>query len=410
MTTPLQRNASGSDGEMSVSLIFIVIGFMALQPIATDLYLASMPAIGDHFNVSVAATQLTLSIFIAGFAVAQLIAGPLTDRFGRRPVAIGGCALYVVSTLVAALAGSLETLIAVRFVQSVGTCCVVICARAIVRDRHAPEQAAQVMARALAWMALAPLTGPWIGGWLQEVFGWRANFVAIALAGALMLWAAFTRLPETNQHRNPTATQPRELAKTYLRIFKSAQFRSHTFIATGTYCALFSFISGSPFVAIRVLELPARHFGLLFGGVICGFLAGAALGRRFIPRWGLIGTIRRGALVTGTAGLCLLALSLAGVQSIAALAVPMFFVMVAHGLLQPSSQMGAIGPFPREAGAAAALAGFLMHAAAVLVGIRVGTSFDGTTLPLALTTASITTLTALGAFLLPALRERAATA
>jgi DHA1 family bicyclomycin/chloramphenicol resistance-like MFS transporter len=373
---------------------------MALQPIATDVYLASLPAIGEAFAVGASGAQLTLSVFFAGFALSQLIVGPLADRFGRRPVALAGCALYVLASLAGALAASLTVLLAARLGQSIGTCCAVICARAIVRDCHGPEHAAQVMSRALAWMAVAPIVGPFAGGLLEEVFGWRANLLAIAAAGAVMLWSALRKLPETNRHRNPAATRPRELISTYLTILKTRTFLVYTFFATGTFCALFSFISGSPFVALRVLGMTPREFGLLFGCVVIGFVVGAALGRRALPRWGIIGTIRRGALAQAIAGLALVGFALSGVESVWSLLGPMFVVLLGHGLVQPSAQMGAIGQFPRQAGAAAALSGFLMYVVAVVLGLVLGASFNGTMLPLAFAVAASAWTLLAGAWLL----------
>lgn len=409
MNTPSARRAHSpaapESSDPTASVILFVIGFMAMQPIATDVYLASLPAIGEAFAAGASGAQLTLSMFFAGFALSQLIVGPLADRFGRRPIAIAGCTLYVGASLAGAFAPSLAVLLAARLVQAIGTCCVVICARAIVRDCHGPEQAAQVMSRALAWMALAPITGPLLGGLLEETFGWRANLIAIAAAGAVMLWFALRNLAETNRHRNPQATAPRELASTYALIIRSRIFLTYTFFATGTFCALYSFISGSPFVAIRVLGIAPREFGLLFGGVVIGFIVGAALGRRGLPRWGIAGTIRRGAILQASGGVTLLILALLDVQTVWSLMGPMFIILLGHGLVQPSSQMGAIGPFPRQAGAAAALGGFLMYTVAVPLGLALGASFNDTMLPLAVAVATSTCATLAGALLLPAMQR-----
>ena len=407
MTPKPQPNPSAGPArdDPAATVLPLVIGFMALQPIASDVYLASLPAIGEAFAVGAPGAQLTLSVFFAGFALSQLLVGPLADRFGRRPIALAGCGLYVGASLVGAFAPSLSVLLFARLVQAIGTCCTVISARAIVRDCHGPEQAAQVMSRALAWMAVAPIAGPFIGGWLQEQWGWRANLFAIALVGVIMLWSALRRLPETNQHRNPGATQPRELLTTYLQIIRSRIFLTYNFFATATFCALFSFIAGSPFVAIEVLDMSPRQFGLLFGCVVIGFVVGAAIGRRGLPRWGIAGTIRRGAMLQAAAGLTLLGLSLVGLESVWSLGLPMFVVLLGHGLLQPSSQMGAIGPFPRQAGAAAALGGFLMYVVAVLLGLILGSSFNGTMVPLAIAVAASGCTALAGAVLIPDIRK-----
>lgn len=382
----------------AVVIVMLVTGLLGMQPLSTDLYLGSLPAMADDFSVGAAAVQLTLSVFIGGFAVAQLLAGPLSDRFGRRPIALGGCALYFVACLASAVAPTLETLILARLVQSFGACAAVICARALIRDLYTPSEGARVMSRALGWMTAVPLLGPIVGSWVQYGLGWRTNFLLMALAGSLMLWFCWRHMPETNAHLNPRATSLLGLAKTYARIARNADFRAYCLIATGTYCALFTFLIGSSFVAVRVLGLPAQHFGLLFGSVTLGFLTGTLVTRRILPRLGINGTIRAGAVLTASAGLSLAMLEVSGLINIYLLALPMYFVFLAHGLLQPTSQMGAMAPFPREAGAASALSGCSMSLGAVCIGLWVGASYDGTMRPLAFTVAGLTSLTALFAF------------
>jgi len=160
----------------ATTLLWLVTGCMMLQPLSTDLYLASLPGMALDFGVSPAAVQQTLSLFVFGFGTAQLISGPLSDRYGRRPVLIGGLALYLVSGLACALAPSLGWLIAARFVQAIGCCTAVVVARAIIRDAYSPAEGARVMARALSLLALAPILGAILGGYLQVAFGWRKEF------------------------------------------------------------------------------------------------------------------------------------------------------------------------------------------------------------------------------------------
>ena len=386
--------------DTGAAMLMLIAGLLALQPLATDFYLASLPALTGYFGVPASAVQLTLSVFIAGFAGAQLVAGPLSDRFGRRPVVVWGCALFTIASVAGAFAPSLAMLVVARFVQSLGVCCTVICARALVRDSYEPELGARVMARALGWMSVAPLFGPIAGGFLQDALGWRVNFAALALLGGALLVATVRRLPETNRHLNPHATDLGPLFANYRRIAATPAFWRYTLPVTGSYCALFSFLSASPFAVIRVLGVPERYFGFVFGACTAGFLVGTMVTRRLLPRLGLERTVRRGALVALGAGAALAAFALAGVETLPTLVVPVFFLIMAHGLLQPTCQMGAIGPFPREAGAAAALVGFVMHLAAALVGWWIGASHDGTLRPLSFTIAALGAFIALSAFAL----------
>ncbi len=386
--------------DASAALLFLLTGFLALQPLSTDLYLASLPALREHFAAPVSSVQLTLSAFLAGFAASQLIAGPLSDRFGRRPVALGGCALYVGASLAGVLAPSLQVLIAARVLQAVGVCCTVVCARAIVRDLYEADAGARVLARALSWMGTAPIAGPVAGGLLQALMGWRANFAALTVLGAILLAAAARALPETNRHRDTGATDPGSLARNYAHIAASRRFWSYALPVTGSYSALFCFISASSFVLIGVFGLSPQRFGVAYALVASGYLLGTMAVRPLLGRLGLVGSIRVGAALALAAGAAMTLLALAEVRTPAALLAPMFLVITAHGFIQPGCQTGAIDPFPRMAGAAAALMGFAMLAVAAAAGWAVGMLHDGSTRPLALGVGACTTFTALAAALL----------
>lgn len=384
--------------EVSATLLFLLTGLLALQPLSTDLYLASLPALREHFSGSVSSVQLTLSAFLAGFALSQFVAGPLSDRFGRRPVAIAGCALYAGASLAGLLAPTLAVLIGARVLQAVGVCCTVVCARAIVRDLYEAEAGARVLARALQWMGLAPILGPIAGGLFQSAFGWRANFFALMLAGATLLAAVLRALPETNRHRDRSATDPAALARNYARIARSRRFWAYALPVTGSYGAVFCFLSVAPFVLIGIFGVPPQWFGFVFAMVTAGYLAGTMAVRAALRRLGLVGTVRTGAMLALASALAMTGFAFAELRSPVALLLPMFLVTASHGFIQPCCQSGAIDPFPRQAGAAAALLGFTMLAVAALAGWAVGAVHDGTTRPLALGVTACTAFCATAAW------------
>ncbi|MEZ5661858.1 MAG: MFS transporter [Burkholderiaceae bacterium] len=234
------------DAERSRRTPWLLVAFLASQPASTDIYLPSLPTIGDHFAVSSGEVQLTLSVFIAGFALAQLLVGPLTDRFGRRPVVLAGAALIVLALLSAAAAPSLGWLVTARFVQSLGVCCLVVSARAIVRDRYSPAEGAHVMARVLAWMGVVPLMGPVLAGFALPWVGWRGLFIALGLLAAALLVVSVRTLDESNQHRNRDALVPAKLLRNYLFIAGHGEFWAYALTGAASFCALFSFISAGP--------------------------------------------------------------------------------------------------------------------------------------------------------------------
>lgn len=389
-----------SGAAISAALLFLLTGFLALQPLSTDLYLASLPALRVHFDAPVSSVQLTLSAFLGAFALSQLIAGPLSDRFGRRPVALGGAALYVGASLLGALSPSLAVLLAARVGQALGVCCTVVCARAIVRDLYEAEPGARVMSRALSWMGVAPIAGPVIGGFVQSAFGWRMNFVALTIAGAAVLAATLRVLPETNRHRDDRATDPGPLLRNYALVASSRSFWANALPITGSYGALFCFISASAFVLIELFGVSERAFGFTYALVTLGYLLGTIAVRRVLARLGLTGSIRLGATVALVAGATMALLASLGVQSLAAVLLPMCLVTASHGFIQPCCQIGAIDPFPRHAGAATALMGFVMLTIASVAGWLVGVLHDGTTRPLAWAVAASTAFCALSAWTL----------
>ena len=356
---------------MPPAILFLLTAFMALQPISTDLYLPSLPAIAQDFGVDAPAAQRTLTVFIAGFAGAQLLAGPVTDRFGRVPVAIGGGVAYVAGCALALLADGLGMLLAARLAQAVGVCCTVVCARAIVRDLFEPDVGARAMSRVFTWMTGAIMTGPVLGGVLQARFGWRAAFVAMGAAGAVTLAVALARLPETNRHLDARALDVGRLLRTYQAIAASPVFRAYALAALFSYATLFSFIAGSSFVLIRTLGLSAREYGVCFGSMATGYWTGTMVARPLIRRLGLQRATYPAAAWALAMGATMLGLAAAGVRHPAAVLLPAIGFLIAHGVVQPCSQAGATALFPRQAGAAAALMGaatvmgMLVHVAGV---------------------------------------------
>ena len=370
-------------------ILLLVAGFLMLQPLSTDLYLASLPSLGHVFGVPASTVQLTLSMFVIAFGGAQLIIGPLSDRYGRRPVVIIGLSLYVLASLLCALAPTIELLIAARFVQALGCCSAIIIARAIVRDAYEPDDSARVVARASTWLSLAPLTGPILGSYLEVTFGWRAAFVALSLLSAALLATVILRLPETNAHKNPRATEWSGLAANYRLVLGSRQFWAHALPGALSYGSIFAFISGSSPVLIRILGVPVEWFGYCFAFGVSGYMTGTIICRRLLPRFGAAITLRIGSTMSFAAGAAFLATVAFGLSHWAQVCAAIFLTMLAHGVNFPVSQSGSVTPFPKQAGTAAGLMGALYMSVAFVVGTAVGATYNGTLYPLALIAATL---------------------
>ncbi len=371
------------------TLLWLIAGCLMLQPLSTDLYLASLPHLASDFGVTPAAVQQTLSLFVIGFGVAQLISGPLSDRFGRRPVLLGGLGVYIASSLACALAPSLDLLISARFVQAIGCCTAAVVARALIRDAFTPTEGAKMMAKASSLLSLAPIFGPILGGYLQVGFGWRAAFFFHTFFCIVLAGTAWRLLKETNLHRNPDAMRLRGLIAVYRRIASADFFWAYTLPGALSYAAIFTFISGSSFVLIKVLGVPTEYYGYCFAFGVSGYLIGTLVCRRLLARIGLARTLTAGTTLSLFSGLLFAVLVLSGLEHWTVVVGCLFLTMGAHGINFPCAQTGAVAPFPREAGAAAGLLGFITMVAALVTGTWVGISHNGTLLPLALTSASI---------------------
>lgn len=381
-------------GMTATTVMLLTAGLSMLQPLSTDLYLPTLPSIATDFQADVATVQWTLSAFVAVFGAWQLVAGPLTDRFGRFPLIVLGAAAYAGASLLCMIAPSMAVLVCGRALQGLGACTCLVGARGLVRDLYTPSEGARMLASAATIMSLAPLLGPLVGAQLASAHGWRAAFAAlVAFSVVLATFAAF-RLRETNLRPNPRALAPGPMLRAYREVLGSPAFRAYTLAAASSYAGLFAFISGSSFVLMRTLGQSPTAYAISFSTMVAGYLVGTLVCRRWLPRAGMQGTIAAGAALQAAAGAGMAALALAGVHAPSAITVPMFFYGVSHGLVQPPAQAGAIAPFPGSAGAAAALLGFVMMLIAAAVGTFVGASHDGTVYPLTLTIAACSLCTA----------------
>ncbi len=368
-----------------LTALLLLVGYFALQPLSTDFYLPSLPSLVGKFGTTVARVQLTLSVFIAGFGLGQLLLGPVSDRYGRRPVLLGGVATYFVACVVCAAAVSIEMLIAGRLLQAMGVSAAVVAARAIVRDLHAPADGARVLAKANAFMTIALLLGPITGGFLETHYGFRATFAVIGLIAAVLFVFTWRLMSETIPRRNPDAIRIAPMLGIYRAIAVNRVFWAYTLAMSASYGGLFAFLSGSSFVLLKILGVSAQAYGFAFAITVVGYFIGTMICRRLIGAIGIRRTMVRAGLIQVAAGVAMAGLALAGVLHPLAILIPQFFYNVAHAMTTPCTQAGAIAPFPHNAGAAAALMGFVQMLVAACVGAWIGASYDGTVLPLTLT-------------------------
>jgi DHA1 family bicyclomycin/chloramphenicol resistance-like MFS transporter len=380
-----------------VTLLALLLG---TQPITTDLYLPALPGLAADLNSPMGSTQLTLSALLFAFGFSQLLLGPAADRYGRRPVLLGGLSIFVLASIGSTLAADIGALVAWRALQGVGMAAAVVCARAMVRDLYLPADGARIMSKALSGLGFIALASPLVGGLLATVLGWRHALAATGVFGALCLAMVMWALPETVPARNPLALRIAPMFAQWGRILRHPTFTAWALLIACTYGGLFAFLAASSFVFIEVLGSSRMAFGLYIAGCSICYIVGTFWCRRWLLRHGLAGAVKRGAVFTLAGGVSMVALAWAGVVSPWAIAVPQFVYSFGHGIHQPCGQAAVVGPFPQHAGAASALAGFLLAAMAVAVGAWLGVAMNGTVYPLVTTLGAMSVATALVAWTL----------
>jgi len=363
-------------------VVVILAALLGIQPITTDLYLPALPALTGSFSAPMSQAQLTLSALLLAFGVSQLVWGPLSDRFGRRPILLCGLTAYLVAAIGSAMAPSMEQLIVWRAVQGAAMGAVVMCARALVRDLYPPQDGARIMSKGLSGLgALACISAP-VGGLLAQYHGWRAALLAVAVFGASALVLVVLRFKETLMAKNPQALQPAILLKTWKNILGNPTFLAFSALSAASYGGLFTFLASSSFVFITLLGLSKTQFGMVMFFSSISYVAGTFLCRRLLLRFSVQQTIAIAAFISLGGGTLMGSLAWAGVVNVWAVVLPLGLFMVGHGIHQPCGQSGAIGPFPQSAGAASAMNGFFMMVVAFGIGSWLGVRMDGTVLPL----------------------------
>jgi MFS transporter, DHA1 family, multidrug resistance protein len=380
-------------GTFGLTLLLAML--TALGPLSMDMYLPSLPDIAHVLDAPVARTQLTISSYLVGFAAGQMIYGPLSDLYGRRPVLLAAVALYLASTLACAAAQSVDLLIAARLLQGISGSGAIVLARAIVRDVYSGVQAARELSLMGSISATAPIVAPMIGGVLQAVFGWRANFFCMSAGGLIALLVAGRLLPETLRPGNRAQSlSVFSMMRGYGAVARHRGFLIYLGIITTTYAGLFAWVSGASVVLQGIYGLSSVTFGFTFALGAAGYMLGAMLATRLVVRLGLERTIAVGVVVIAAGGLSLtlaVATGIPGLWLVAAMAL----YLAGVGLAMPQAMAGALTPFPDRAGTAASLMGLVQQAVAAIIAAVIGAFLVQSAWPVTGVVLAMSTLTLL---------------
>ena len=321
---------------MPPGLIVLLLSLLlGLQPITTDLYLPALSVITGSFGAPMVQAQLTLSALLLAFGVSQLVWGPLSDRFGRKPILLIGLAGYVLAAIGSTLAPSMAALIVWRAVQGAATGAAVMCARAIVRDLYAPVQGAQVTRKGLTGLGvLAFLSAP-IGGLLTDLSHWRVALLALTVFGAVCQGLIAWRFEETLQRKNPNALQAATLLATWKSILRHPTFLAFSSLSAASYDGLYTFLAASSFVFMNVLGLSKTQYGWLMAVNSLAYSAGTFLCRHWLPQFGVRHSVKWAGLLSLSGGTLMALPSLMGVQNMWAIMSAQLLFMIGHGIHQP---------------------------------------------------------------------------
>jgi DHA1 family bicyclomycin/chloramphenicol resistance-like MFS transporter len=354
---------------------YILAGLVAVMAVSTDLYLPGIPGLVEDLGASDSQGQLTLSVFLIGFAFGQMVYGSISDQIGRKPALFIGLFIYSLGSLACTLALDINTLIAARFVQGLGGAAGPVVARAIVADSYDRLNAARMMAGIAGAMAVVPAVAPVLGSWLLYFFDWRAHFVTLLILGGVTLFGVHS-LRETCATIGHHPLKFSTLVGQFPLCLRNWNFVGYTLCGGSAYAAMFCYMSSTSFIVIDLLGIAPEMFGYTALCVVFGYFFGARISSRKVVRWGSVKVLALGQLA-GIAGAAIL-LILAAVEAyyLAPILCAFFLIFMSGGLCLSVSQMGAIAQIESAAGKASSVFGFLQLALASFLGLLVGLFYD----------------------------------
>jgi DHA1 family bicyclomycin/chloramphenicol resistance-like MFS transporter len=350
------------EGKSSIYFLGTLSVLMALTSLSTDIYLPAMPQMKRDLNADV---ELTITGFLIGFSIAQIILGPLSDKYGRKPVLLLGILLFILGSIGCAISGSITQIVICRIIQALGACTGPMLSRAMVRDVYSGKKSAEMMSTLMMLMALAPIIGPLLGGQIIRLGSWHWIFWLLTALGAMML-LLILGLKETLPASKRLKASPLETFKNYAYLLKHRSFMRYTLCVTFFYIGAYAFIAGSPFVYIEYFHINPQHYGWLFALNVLGLMIVSFLNKKLVQKYCLLFLLRCSTGIAMTAGIALSLLvrfDIGGIYSII-LMVLIFFSM--NGVISATATVSALNDVPEIAGTASALLGSLQYGSGIL--------------------------------------------
>jgi DHA1 family bicyclomycin/chloramphenicol resistance-like MFS transporter len=364
-------------------MLLILGGLTAFGPLSIDMYLPALPAIGRELGASESLIQLSLTGCLLGLAAGQVIAGPMSDRLGRRRPLLAGVAAYVLTSLLCALAPSAPLLVALRLLQGFGGGAGIVIARAVVRDLYEGVAAARYFSRLVLVMGLAPILAPVLGGQLLRLTSWRGIFLTLALVAALLWLGAALGLEETLTEDRRREGRLAGALGAFGALARDLPFLGYAFTGALGFGAMFAYISGSPFVIEAIYHASPQLFSLVFGINAFGFMLASQVNGSLVSRVAPSRLLTLGVAVNAGAGGVLLLVVIAGGMGLYAILPPLFLLVSSIGFVLPNATALALTRHPEAAGTGSAFLGLVQGGVAATTAPLVGIAGATSALPMA---------------------------
>lgn len=364
-------------------LIVLLAALVAFAPLSIDMYLPSLPLIAADLQAPESSIQLTISAFLVGLFIGMLFYGPLSDKFGRRGLLLGGIGLYLIASIGCMLADSAEWLIAARFMQALGGAAASVLARAIVRDLFPLNEAARVLSLMHLVTMIATLVAPLVGGYLMLITGWRSLFMVLFAFAALMLMLSLWKIPETH-HGDSRKASILAVFKAYLQIGMQPVAIGYILCMGLTFAGMFAYITASPFVYIEYFGVSPQHYAWFFSLNIGGVIVLVSLNARYVGRFGTQRLLIAGAALAAASGLLLVFAGITGSGGLALIVAGLLGFVSVTGVLGANCMASLLGRYPQQAGAAAGLAVACQFGLGALASSMTSALHDGSPLPMTL--------------------------
>jgi len=373
--------------------IFLVLsGLAILSPLALDTFLPAVDDAAKSLNTNIGNIIISFGMLSAGVALGQIIHGPLSDRYGRKPVIVWGLISFMITSLLLAFVPSLELLYNLRFIQGLAVAATMIVMRSIVRDLFSVKEGAKVFSNLFVILAIIPIIGPIIGGHLTIWFGWQGVFFLMAGISALVLLTIVGLFEESIPKKDPDALKLYKLLSNFNKIITEQNFLTFLLIGIGAYAGLYGVITGITPVMTGLLQQQANVFGYQFAAIMTGHFISAAIAGKLVHILGIKKLLFIGTLISMIGGLLLMGASLLGIITIYSILIPSTIFLIGFALTIPGMTAGALSNFQHMAGRATSLLGFIQHGTGAFVSITLGYIADGSTpmpMAIAIATASL---------------------